>query len=98
MVGALVCVAATIAAGVAAFIVSFGTSVCNESDTSQELVQLRLGYAVTGGVLTLFPTFFAVFAAKFRFVWMPWAVLAGIAALTTIVFVADAEVSAWCMF
>ena len=98
VVAVVVCAAATVAAGVALFIVSFGTSVCNESDTSDELRNLRLGLTVIGLLLTMVPAAFATMAAKLHFAWAPWAVLAGIAAVVTLYAVTTAEVSTWCMF
>lgn len=98
VVAFLVCAGTTVAAGVATFLVSFGTSVCNEDDTTDELLQLRLGLAVVGLVLTAVPAIFAAFAAKLRFAWAPWAALAGIAAVVTLYAVTTAEVSTWCMF
>ena len=98
VVAFFVCAGATIVAGIAAVIVSFGTSVCNEADTSDELLELRLGLAVTGLVLTAVPTVFSSFAAKRRFVWAPWAVLAGLSAIVTVYLVGTAEVSTWCLF
>ena len=98
VVAIVVCAAATLAAGVAVFLVSFGTSVCNEDDTSDELGQLRLGLAIVGLLLTAVPAGFAFFAAKLRFAWAPWAMLAGVAAVATMYAVATAEVGTWCMF
>lgn len=93
---AVTCACATFVAGVAAVIVGFGTSVCNDADTSDELASLRLGLFVIGSLLTAFPVAAAAIAAKLRLAWQPWAGIAAVPAALTLYALAEAEVGTWC--
>jgi hypothetical protein len=94
--GAVLFVAATAAAAVAGWIVSFGTSTCNQVDVSDNLRSLRLGLVVVGVLWTLVPTGWALLARRLRFTWALWAAVAAVCGLVTVVVVASAEVGTFC--
>ncbi len=96
VIGSILCIGATVAAGIAAVVVSFGTSVCNDVDTSDELRELRIGLLIIGVLLTLVPSVLTGLAAKLRFVWLPWACVAGLALLVTLFAASQAQVGTWC--
>jgi hypothetical protein len=96
LITAIVCAAATFAAAVGSVIVGFGTSVCNDPDTSDELLSLRLGLFVIGSLLTAFPVGAAVIGAKLRMAWQPWAAIAMAPAALTLYALAEAQVGTWC--
>lgn len=94
--GVAASLAATAAAAFAAFLVSFGTSTCNDPDTGPELLQLRLGLLVVGTVLTLVPAGWSLLGARIRCRWQPWAAVALVPAALTAYGVATAEVGTFC--
>jgi len=80
---------ASAAAAVAAIVVSFGTSTCNDDDISDELGQLRLGLFVVGTVLALVPTGWSYLASRLRLAWWPWLAVGATVMLGTIAVVAS---------
>lgn len=94
--GLALAAAATVAAGFAALIVSFGTSTCRDLDTGGERVQLQLGLLAIGAVLTLVPVAWGLLGWRIGRAWQPWAALTVVPALVTTYVVATAQVGTWC--
>jgi hypothetical protein len=94
--GAVLSAVATAAAAFAGFLVSFGTSTCNDPDVSDELRALRLGLAVVTVVWALVPAGWAALARRSRFAWVPWAALAGVVVVVGLAAVSVAEVGTFC--
>jgi hypothetical protein len=94
--GGAVFAAATAAAAFAGFVVSFGTSTCNDPDVSDELRSLRLGLVVITVVWALIPAGWAALGRRLRYSWLPWAALSALVVAGGLVVASMAEVGTFC--
>jgi hypothetical protein len=89
---------ATVVAACAAWLASFANSYCGAAPSATQVRDLRVSYAVIGGLWLLVPAATALVAGDRGRDVTPWVSIAGLGGLITGLGALSAEPSHWCLF
>ena len=98
VVASICFVMATVAATIALFIASFGTSYCGDESPPGNQRTLRIAMAVIGDLWSAVPALVAVLAVRRGRAHKPWLILASCALALTLYAALTAEPSHLCLF